>query len=96
MAHELLKTHGYQGGEHKAVQLQRAHVQDADLILVMEKNLIDAVLRIAPEARGKIFMLGKWQDDRAIPDPYKQSRAIFEHTFVLIREAVNAWVNYLK
>jgi len=96
MAVEVLKKHGYQNCEHKAIQLQRAHVQDADLILVMEKNLIDVVMRIAPEARGKIFTLGRWQDDRTIPDPYKQSRAVFEHTFVLIQEAIALWIKRLK
>lgn len=96
LACEVLKKHGYPDIEHKATQLQRAHVQDADLILVMEKNLIDVVLRLSPEARGKTFTMGKWQDDRAIPDPYKQSRVVFEHTFSLIHEAVVSWINHLK
>jgi protein-tyrosine phosphatase len=96
MACEILRSHGYQDMEHKATQLQRVHVQDADLILVMEKNLMDVVLRLSPEARGKIFTLGKWQEDRAIPDPYKQSRVAFEHTFVLIQEATTSWLKYLK
>lgn len=96
LACEILNKHGYQNTEHKATQLQRAHVQDADLILVMEKSLIEAVLRIAPEARGKIFTVGRWQEDRVIPDPYKQSRSVFEHTFVLIHEAVTLWIKHLK
>lgn len=96
MAAEILEKHGFQADEHRATQLQRAHVQDADLILVMEKSLIDVVVRIAPEARGKIFTLGRWQDDRAIPDPYKQSRTVFEHTFVLIQEALTSWIKHLK
>jgi protein-tyrosine phosphatase len=96
LACEVLKKHGYPDAGHKAIQLQRAHVQDADLILVMEKSLIDVVLRIAPEARGKIFTLGRWQEDRLIPDPYKQSRSVFEHTFVLIHEAVTLWIKHLK
>lgn len=96
LASEVLKSHGYEYTEHKATQLQLMHVQDADLILVMEKNLIDVVLRLSPEGRGKTFTIGKWQDDRAIPDPYKQSRAVFEHTFVLIQEAITPWMKYLK
>jgi protein-tyrosine phosphatase len=95
-ARDILKERGFKNTEHKAMQLRRLHVQEADLILVMEKNLIDEVLRIAPEARGKIFTMGKWQDERAIPDPYKQSRVVFEHTFVLIQEALASWVKHLK
>ena len=96
LACDVLKSHGYQDIEHKSIQLQLAQIQDADLILVTEKKLMDVVLRLSPEARGKTFTMGKWQGDRDIPDPYKQSRMVFEHTFVLINEAITSWINYLK
>ncbi|HQQ62994.1 MAG TPA: low molecular weight protein-tyrosine-phosphatase [Pseudomonadales bacterium] len=96
MAHQILEEYGFEDSSHRAVQLTRSHVQDADLILVMDKKLIDEVLRIGPEGRGKTFTLGRWQGDRPIPDPYKQSHAMFEHTFVLIHEAVGAWIKHLN
>jgi protein-tyrosine phosphatase len=95
-AREVLAQHGIPADDHCAVQLERQHAQEADLILVMEKELVDAVLRIAPDARGKTFTLGKWLGDRAIHDPYKQSRAAFEHSFVLIQEAIVTWLKHLK
>lgn len=95
-AQEVLVEHGYDFSTHSAQQLDREHLRNAELILVMEKGHIDAVLGIAPEARGKVFLLGKWQDDREIPDPFKQPKAMFEHSFALIDEAVNAWIKRLK
>lgn len=81
--------------EHKARQLRSAMVSEADLILVMEQRHIDGVLRIAPEARGKVLLLGKWQDNREIDDPYKRGKPAFVHAYALIDEAVNAWATRL-
>lgn len=95
LAEAALELHGHAYLEHRAQQLQRTHLQEADLILVAEKKLLEPVYKIGAEARGKTFVLGKWQNDRDIPDPYRQSRAVFEHTYVLVEEAVMAWVKHL-
>lgn len=95
-AAEVLASHGHADPDHRARQLERKHLQEADIVLVAEKKMIDAVLRIGPEARGKVFTLGKWQTDRDIPDPYRQSRSVFEHTYALVDEAVNAWIKHLN
>jgi len=94
-AQDVMQQHGHSPYLHQARQLQRSHLQEADLVLVLESSMTEAVFRIGPEARGKVFLLGKWQSNRDIPDPYRQSRAVFEHTYVLVREAVDAWVKQL-
>lgn len=94
-AQEVLEERGHLPMEHKACQLKSALISEADLILVMEKRHIEGVLRILPEARGKVFLLGKWQDDREINDPYKQGKPAFVHAYALIDEAVNAWAKRL-
>lgn len=94
-AEETLVKHGYVDTAHTARQLSRRLLNDADIVVVMEKKMIDAVLRLSPDVRGKVFLMGKWQADRDIPDPYRQSRAFFEHTYALLDEAVDAWVRHL-
>ncbi|WP_223454439.1 low molecular weight protein-tyrosine-phosphatase [Pseudomonas sp. GL-RE-19] len=91
----VLEEHGHVPMEHKATQLTSASVTAADLILVMEKRHIGDVLSIAPEARGKVFLLGKWQDNREISDPYREGKPAFAHAYALIEEAVHAWVQRL-
>jgi len=91
----VLEEHGYKPFEHKATQITPEVISESDLILVMEQRHITGVLNIAPEARGKIFLLGKWQDNREIGDPYRQSKAAFVHTYALIEEAVHAWAQRL-
>ena len=78
-----------------ARQLTPAIVDESDLILVMEKEHVKGVLRIASHARGKVFLLGKWQGEREIKDPYRQGKAAFVHAHALIEDAVCSWAQRL-
>ncbi|MCK6190099.1 MULTISPECIES: low molecular weight protein-tyrosine-phosphatase [unclassified Pseudomonas] len=94
-AGQVLHEHGHVPQGHRARQLSAEAVSEADLILVMEQRHIDGVLDLAPEARGKVFLLGKWQHDREITDPYRQGKPAFVQTYALIEQAVQAWAQRL-
>ncbi|MGF1862444.1 low molecular weight phosphotyrosine protein phosphatase [Photobacterium profundum] len=96
MANTIAKEHGYSLDAHQAQQLTPELCREHDLILVMEKGHIDAVIHIAPEVRGKTMLFGQWIDQQDIPDPYRQSREAFDHAYKLIEQAANAWVVKLK
>lgn len=95
-AAEVLVEHGYHWPQHQARQLTKTLIHDNDLILVMEDNHIEAVLDIAPEARGKIFLLSHWLQQENITDPYRRSKALFQHVYQLIDQACNSWVKRLE
>jgi hypothetical protein len=40
----------------------------------MEQHHIEGVLNLAPEARGKVFLLGKWQPGRSKIPIAKETR----------------------
>ncbi|MNE50047.1 Low molecular weight protein-tyrosine-phosphatase etp [compost metagenome] len=61
----------------------------------MEKEHVKQVLNIASHARGKVFLLGKWQSEREIQDPYRQGKAAFIHAHALIEDAVCSWAQRL-
>lgn len=86
-----LERHGETPHDHRARQLTSSLLRDSDLVLVMEKRHLQGVTQIAPEARGKTFLLGKWQDDREVPDPYQQNTAAFVHACALIEGASPPW-----
>lgn len=90
-AAEVALEHGVNMEGHNARQLTAEICREHDLILVMEKGHIEAVTRIAPEARGKTMLFGQWIGQKDIPDPYRQSREAFEHAYALIEEAADAW-----
>lgn len=91
----LLREHGIDGGAHRGRQLIPDMLRQADLVLVMERAHAARIARVAPEASGKVFLLGKWQGEREIPDPYGQSRQAFEHVYALIDQGVSHWLPYL-
>ncbi|NQY63794.1 MAG: low molecular weight phosphotyrosine protein phosphatase [Alteromonadaceae bacterium] len=81
--------------EHKGRQLSSQLIAETDLILVMEQRHLTDLHGRYPQARGKTFLLGKWIDNKEIPDPYRQSHEAFEHVYQLINQACNAWQKYL-
>ena len=92
---QLLTEHDIDGAAHRARQLTPGMLRDADLVLGMEKSHVAAMVRLAPEASGKIFLLDKWVQGRDIPDPYRQQRVAFEHVYGMIVQGVESWLRYL-
>ncbi|MFQ7901848.1 low molecular weight protein-tyrosine-phosphatase [Pseudomonas phenolilytica] len=95
-AHDVLQEHGLDFTAHRARQVDSHMLHEADLILAMEHSHIQHIRQIAPEVHGKTFLIGKWQDELEIPDPYRQSRPAFEHVHTLLTQAVESWLPYLK
>ena len=95
-AAEILNRHSVDGSLHKARQLDAKLIAEADLVLTMEESHIRGIPSIAPEARGKTFLLGKWQNDLEVPDPYRKSSEMFEQVFKLIDEACASWVKMIR
>ncbi len=94
-ARKVLEDRGHCAEGFKARQLTADIVNESDLILVMEKEHVKQVLKIASHARGKVFLLGKWQNEREIQDPYRQGQAAFIHAHALIEDAVGSWAQRL-
>jgi len=94
-AQQLLMEHHLDGAKHRARQISNSILASADLVLTMERKHIRRIAEIAPEASGKTFLLGKWQQDREIPDPYRQQRPAFEHVYKLMAEGVESWSHHL-
>ncbi len=71
-------------------------LRDVDLVLAMEREHVNRIARLAPEASGKVMLLDRWNQGADIPDPYRQSREAFDHVYSLIDRGVNAWLPYLR
>ncbi|MFS1423642.1 phosphotyrosine protein phosphatase [Shewanella sp. 10N.286.48.B5] len=93
---EIAKNYDLDLSTHQSQQLTRELAQQYDLILVMEKGHIRAVTDMIPEARGKTMLFGHWQNQKDIPDPYRQSKELFEIVFKAIDIAAQGWATKLK
>ena len=94
-AAKLLADAGFNDKDHKARQVNTDIINNADLILVMEKKHQQKLMQKFPEASGKIMLLGKWNNEEEIPDPYKRSIEAFEFSFKQIEKNCNAWAQRL-
>jgi len=91
LAESVLVEHGLSAKHHVARQVDASLIGAADVVLAMDRRHVSAILALAPHARGKTFLLGRWQGDIEIADPYGQPRDVFEQTYRMIDEAVGSW-----
>jgi protein-tyrosine phosphatase len=91
----LSEKNGVDGSEHRALQLVPSMLLGADLVIGMEKDHLAEMMEVAPEARGKIFLLDKWLDGRDVPDPYRRKLPVFERAHDMIVRGVDSWMRYL-
>ena len=94
-AMQLLNERGIDASAHRGQQVTVDMLRHSDLVLTMEQKHAQAIMRMAPEASGKVFLLDKWGEGKDIPDPYRQQRKAFEHAYTLIDRGVSSWLRYL-
>ena len=71
-------------------------ISQADLVLVMDDEHMERLLRKYPDARGKAFKLGKWRDNKNIVDPYMKSEDFFSLVLDEIDKSVEAWLPHIR
>ena len=96
LAQAVLHMHQVPTPRHQARQIDRALLHRADLILLMEPAQLNSVLKLAPEVRGKTFLIGKWQQQLEIADPYRQPQLAFEQTYEQLSRCVDDWLPFLQ
>lgn len=87
---ELLLRKGINAVSHRARQVTNDMILNADLILIMENIQKMHLERSFPIAKGKTFLLGKW-DNKEILDPYRQPLDVFTEVFSLIEQSIQEW-----
>lgn len=90
-AQRVLERHGIDSDSHVARRLERGMLESADLVLTMERSQLDFIRAFSPAATGKTFLLGRWQGEFEIPDPYGKSQESFDRVYRLIDLALRRW-----
>lgn len=83
---------------HRGRQITPAMVLGSDLILVMEERQKAECERMAPSARGRVFLLGHWRPPaaREIPDPFRKGPHAYRKALEQISQSVVDWIPRLK
>jgi protein-tyrosine phosphatase len=81
--------------KHHARQVDTDMLHWAELILLMDERQMQKVVEIAPEVRGKSFLIGKWQS-LEIADPYRRPKKAFQQTYDHLSRCVDDWLPHLS
>lgn len=92
----IADKHGLSLTGHIGQQFTSGLGRQYDLILVMEQSHLAQIGKLAPEVRGKTMLLGHWNGNKNIPDPYRKSNEAFESVYQLIDQACQRWVEKLS
>ncbi|WP_460709857.1 low molecular weight protein-tyrosine-phosphatase [Lysobacter terrae] len=88
---QVLSRHGIDASRHVARRLDRAMLERADLVLLMEHAHLAYVRSRVPSAAGKAFLLRKWHDGEDVPDPFGQPIQAFEQVYATVELGVTRW-----
>lgn len=93
---EVAQDNGICIEKHRAQQLTESLCEGFDLVLVMERDHVEQVCKIAPMARSKTLLFGQWLGDNLINDPYMKDRIAFETAFETLERAAASWARRLS
>ena len=96
IAAEVAAEHGLSLDGHCAQAFSSELAMQYDLILVMEKSHIERIKKSYPEVSGKTMLMGPWQNQLEIGDPYKKSRDMYQLVYTQLAQSTARWVLALK
>ncbi|MBF9060949.1 low molecular weight phosphotyrosine protein phosphatase [Rhodobacterales bacterium HKCCSP123] len=77
--------------DHVARQFTSEIGMGADLLIVMETHHRQDIARRWPQFLGKTFLLGQFEDDKEIADPYRRGRMLHIHMAEQVLESAKHW-----
>ena len=91
----VMKEEGVDVTEHQSQRLTFEMVRSSDRIYVMETAHKEFVLRLCPEAAGKVFLLTEFSSHENgsaaeidIPDPIQMSDSFYKNVLFIIRDCI--------
>lgn len=88
---DMLMRRGIDVSGHRSRRLTIDMIRAAQLVLVMEQHQIKGVETVDSSSKGKVHLLGKW-DDVEITDPYRQSESVYRGSAELVERSVANWI----
>jgi protein-tyrosine phosphatase len=86
LARDVARSHGVDISAHRSAALTRRVLEGADLVLAMTGEHEDDVVSLAPEARGRAFLLSEFAEGtrRDVPDPVGGTLENYEGIYAML------------
>lgn len=78
--------------DHAARQFTTRIGEEADLILVMDRDHRTEITARWPQFSGKTMLLGHFENGKDIPDPYRMGAGMHQRAVDMIIDSVAHWV----
>lgn len=92
---EVMAKMGHDITAHRARQLNRELLADAELVIAMDQHHCDWINTRFPEYRGRVHKLLRWRQNSDVQDPYCKPPKAFDAAFAVIEQGVLDWVKKL-
>lgn len=92
----VMEKRGIELGDHRATQLSRTFIEDAELVITMNETQRDLLHLYFPDSKNKIFTLAEYvEKDVDIPDPFGGDMKFYEKTAAMFDELIPLLVKKL-
>ncbi|MFH1593467.1 MAG: hypothetical protein ABID09_02080 [Candidatus Omnitrophota bacterium] len=97
----VMKEHGVDVSGYTSSSLNKAYVDNADVILVMSRGHREHVLNLSPDEDSKIYYLrdfssGADQKGNQIADPIGRPIEFYREVFKIIEESIEGFIKWIK
>ncbi len=89
---EVALDRGIDLSGHHARQATGLLLSQADLILTLDRGHENWINSRHPELRGRVHLLGRWDSNKDVADPYGFARQASIEAFEQIEKYVDAWL----
>ena len=97
---EVAEHEGLDISYHRSTPLSQDLIHRSDLVVVMEKEHLNEVLRLAPEAGGKSILLSEFaagaERGKDVTDPYGASYVFYEQIFFYMKPMLARLARWLS
>lgn len=92
---ELMELRGLDLEGHVARQLSEKILNENEMVLTMEEAHTEWITDQWPQARGRVFRWGHW-DNFDVPDPFRRGEQAFLDALALIDKGLDKWTEKLR
>ena len=98
---QVTKEHNIDVSGYVSSRLDKGHIQNADVILVMEPRHKEVILDMAPEVKDKVYLLRAFASEENrkidfIKDPIVKPLEFYKEVFEIIKDSIEGFLKWLK
>jgi len=98
---QVMRDHGVDVSGYLSSRLDKNHVQNADMVLVMEPRHKETILQMAPDSEKKIYLLRSFSSEKNrekdyVDDPIGMPIEFYRGVFEVIKDSIEGFLTWLK